>query len=181
MAEAEHQRLFFALWPDEAVRRQLADYRDLLKGCRGRLVVPENLHITLAFLGSVDADTRSCLEQAADIISVPAFTLKLDELGFWRRSQVVWLGTGETPEPLLGLASALKQAMLGCGLEPESRPFQTHLTLMRKARRAPAEEPCEATLWPVADFALMLSDTRPEGVRYEVLQRWPLKQVTGDR
>jgi len=175
MADEQRQRLFFALWPDETVRLQLAGYKSLLKGCGGRPVIPENLHITLAFLGSVEADTRRCLEQAADAISLPAFTLKLDQLGYWRRPQVVWLGAEHTPESLLALAAALKQAMLGCDLEPESRPFQAHLTLMRKARRGPAQDPAEALNWPVGEFALVVSETRPEGVRYEVLRKWMLK------
>ena len=55
---AEQERLFFALWPDEALRQQLAVYPPMLKGCGGRLVVQDNLHITLAFLGSVDGDTH---------------------------------------------------------------------------------------------------------------------------
>ena len=175
MAEQERQRLFFALWPDEALRSKLADYQPLLKGCGGRLVVLENLHITLAFLGSVDSTTRACLEDAADVIATPTFTLQMDELGFWRRPQVVWLSARETPPPLLALVAALKQAMIGCGLEPESRPFQAHLTLMRKAWRAPLELNPPAMDWPVADFALVASDIRSEGVRYEVLRRWPLK------
>jgi 2'-5' RNA ligase len=174
MAEAPRQRLFFALWPDEAVRRQLAGYKPLLRGCGGRPVAPGNLHITLAFLGSVDAATRRCMEQAADTISLPPFTLLLNELGFWRRPQVVWLGTDVPPEPLLSLAAALKQAMLACALEPDARPFQAHLTLMRKARRAPEGEPPAGITWPVSDFALVVSETRPEGVRYEVVRRWDL-------
>ena len=159
------------------MRRQLAGYKPLLQGCGGRPVLPGNLHITLAFLGGVDADTRRCMEQAADNITLPPFTLQLNELGFWRRPQVVWLGASETPSPLLELASALKQAMLACELEPDSRPFQAHLTLMRKARRAPAQDPADKLSWPITDFALVRSDTRPEGVRYEVLRKWKLSHA----
>jgi 2'-5' RNA ligase len=175
LAEAPRQRLFFALWPDEEVRGQLASYRSLLKGCGGRPVVAENLHITLAFLGSVDAATRGCLEQVAEAISLPSFTLQLNELGFWRRPQVVWLGAEHIPEPLFALAAGLKQAMLDCAMEPESRPFQAHLTLMRRARRGPRQGEVPPLSWPVGEFALVVSDTRPEGVRYEVLRKWKLK------
>mgnify|MGYP000476091473 CR=1 FL=1 len=175
MAEAERQRLFFALWPDEAVRRQLAAYPPLLKGCGGRLVVLENLHITLAFLGSINADTRRCMERAADAISLPAFTLQLDQLGFWRRPQVVWLGSETMPPPLLDLATALKKAMISCHLEPDERPFQAHMTLMRKAHRPPGESSVPPLVWSINEFALVVSETRPEGVRYEVLSRWGMK------
>ncbi len=175
MAEQERQRLFFALWPDEAVRQQLAGYFSLLNGCGGRLVAVENLHITLAFLGSVEEDTRRCLEQAADSIILPSFVLRLEQLAFWRRPQVVWLGAEETPQALQSLSAELKKAMFGCDLEPDERPFQAHLTLMRKAQRPPLESSVEPLVWHVDDFALVLSDTRSEGVRYEVLRKWDLK------
>lgn len=174
MAEQEHQRLFFALWPDEGIRRQLLEYPPLLEGCGGRLVALENLHITLAFLGSIDGDTRHCLEQAADAIRLPSFTLHLDRLGFWRRSQVVWLGAESTPVPLNALAAVLKKAMIGCELEPDERAFQAHMTLMRKAHRPPLESSVEPLVWRVRDFALVRSETHSEGVHYEVLQRWGL-------
>ena len=174
MADQERQRLFFALWPDEPQRSQLASYYPMLRGCAGRKVPPENQHITLAFLGSTDAATRHCLEQEADGILLPPFTLQLDQLGFWRRPQVVWLGASVTPEPLLALSAALKKAMLACGLEPESRPFQAHLTLLRKARRAPPERNAAVLSWPVGEFVLVASETRPEGASYQVLRRWPL-------
>jgi len=171
------QRLFLALWPDEGQRQQLAGYLPLLRDCGGRKVPLENLHITLAFLGSVDDTTLACLEQQLDAIAAFSFTLQMDELGFWRRPQVVWLGAGETPPALTALVGELKKVMLGCDLEPESRPFQAHLTLMRKARRAPLAADPPLMAWPIRDFALVASETRPEGACYTVLRRWPLIKV----
>ena len=48
---------------------------------------------------------------------------------------------------------------------------------MRKAWRAPLELNPPAMTWPVNDFALVASDTRSEGVRYEVLRRWQLAKI----
>jgi len=173
----QSRRLFLALWPDETQRQQLAEYYPRLKGCGGRKVALENLHITLAFFGSVDADTQSCLEQQLDVIDASPFTLEMDELGFWRRPQVVWLGAGETPSALTELVAGVKRAMLACALEPDSRPFQTHLTLMRRARRRPEDTDTPRMNWPVSDFVLVASETLPEGARYTVLRRWPLKSM----
>ena len=173
--QTKPKRLFLALWPDEALRSQLADLFPLLRGCGGRKVPLENLHITLAFLGSVDADTQACLERAIDLIDTPSFPLEMDQLGFWRRPQVVWLGAEEIPPALAALVGGLKQAMISCGLEPESRPFQAHLTLMRKAWRPPLEANSPKINWPVKDFALVASETLQQGARYEVLRKWRLK------
>jgi 2'-5' RNA ligase len=179
MAESQSQRptlqrLFLALWPDEAIRRRLVECFPLLRGCGGRKVPLENLHITLAFLGSVDADTRACLEQQLDVVTASSFTLEMDELGFWRRPQVVWLGASQVPPALSALVNEVKKAMLVCSLEPESRPFQAHLTLMRKAKRMPLETNPPPMLWRINDFALIASETLPEGAHYEVLRRWRL-------
>ena len=174
MSESDRQRLFFALWPGGAEREKLESYRPLLRGCGGRPIKPQNLHITLAFLGSVDSAVRECLEQAASAIELPPFTLRLDRLGFWRRPQVIWLGQEPSPEPLLALAGELKQAILTCGMEPDSRGFRTHLTLQRRAHRPPRQREVPPLEWQVDRFVLVASETRPEGVVYEVVREWRL-------
>lgn len=174
MAEAKSQRLFFALWPGRAERRQLEAYRPLLRGCGGRRVPEENLHLTLAFLGSVEPDTRDCLIAQADRLQLPPFTLTLHQLGFWRRPRVVWLGSEEEPPELIELVSGLRAAMRECGLEPERRSFSPHLTLLRKAHRAPRQREVGALEWPVERFVLAASETRPEGAHYRILREWGL-------
>lgn len=175
MTESAKQRLFFAIWPGGQECRQLDAYRSMLRGCGGRKVPSERLHLTLAFLGGVDSDTRDCLIAAADTIDLPPFTLQLDKFGFWRRPQVVWLGSEEVPEGLSSLLSALNGAIRQCGLEPESRPFRTHLTLLRKAHRPPRQREVEPMAWTVERFVLVASETRPEGAVYEILKCWELK------
>ncbi len=172
--DTEFQRLFFALWPDDAVRVRLRRCATGLPRHGGKPVPADNLHITLAFLGAVDAATRNCLEQRADAIRIPPFQLVFNRSGHWRRPQVLWLGCGDEPPGVLALASALKGVQLDCGLEPEARPFQTHLTVARKVRKARSDLLPEPVVWPVSDFVLVRSDTRPEGAVYQVLRRWPL-------
>jgi len=174
MADRETQRLFFALWPSGRERDQLQGYFPLLRGCGGRRVPQQNLHLTLAFLGSVDTDTRDCLCEAADSIELPRFTLELNQIGYWRRPRVVWLGSGEPPPELLNLVGELKKAMLACGLKAESRRFQAHVTLMRKAHRGLRQREVQSLEWPVNRFVLVASETRPEGASYQILKSWDL-------
>lgn len=174
MAERETQRLFFALWPGGREREKLQDYFPLLRGCGGRKVSPQNLHLTLAFLGSIDADIRDCLVAAAERIALPRFSLQLSRLGFWPHPGVVWLGSGEAPAELLELVAELHQAMLACGLEPESRRFQPHITLLRKAQRGPRKQEVSPLEWQAERFVLVASDTRPEGAHYQILNSWDL-------
>ncbi len=167
------QRLFFALWPDDGLREALTPLLKLKRECDGRGMQPGNLHITLNFLGSIDADTRDCMELAAADIALPPFELTLDHFGYWPRPKVMWLGCRETPEPLAQLAEELNRAGEACGLQPENRPYHPHLTLLRKAKRAP-QSPAPELLWQVNEFVLVESVSVPKGVEYRVVRRWPL-------
>lgn len=169
------QRLFFALWPDDAVRQQLASRSaPLVQAVHGRPVPVENLHITLVFLGNVDARQRACVEHMADAIVSPAFELTFDHFGHWSRSRVLWFGSSETPEPLTLLVDRLSVGARGCGLSLDARPYRAHLTLMRKVSRAPEMMPVESLSWPISRFVLMRSVPQPHGVSYELLREWPL-------
>ena len=177
---AETQRLFFALWPEpELGERLFALGGDRLR-VGGRGVVAENLHLTLAFLGSLDVALRQRLEQGADGIRVPRFTLALDRVGCFRRKGIFWAGATQTPAPLLELVGALKAAQAACGLTPEDREYQVHVTLARDVRRCPPEGPITPSLeWPARRFVLVESHTDADGARYEILRSWEL--TTGTR
>ena len=170
---SERQRLFFALWPSGKMREALTPLLKLKHECGGRPHPPSNLHITLNFLGMIATDTRDCLEQAAGEIVIRPFELTLDRFGYWSRPRVVWLGCSETPEPLSELVTELNRLVEQCGLEPEQRPYQPHLTLLRKAKHPPSEAALEFQ-WSVNDFVLAESVSTPGGVEYRVLRRWPL-------
>jgi 2'-5' RNA ligase len=169
------RRLFFALWPDEAVRLALVRIsRQLAVPPGAKRMVPDNLHLTLAFIGTQGQEVQACLEQQAAAIQIPPFTLTFDQIGFFAKPQVVWLGDRNPPAPLLQLAQALKRAQINCGLQPEARPFQTHLTLLRKVRHAPEPSQPAPVTWPASEFVLVASETLPEGAHYRVIRRFSL-------
>lgn len=167
-------RLFFALWPDAALQRNLYQVGRTVAPPGGKPMAAHNLHITLAFLGTIGADKRQCMEAQADAIQLPPFELVLDRTGFWARPQVVWLGCSVAPEPLQILAARLNGAMAACSLTPESRPYSPHLTVLRKARQGPRQLDIKPVCWAVGDFVLVQSLTLPEGAQYQVVRRWPL-------
>jgi 2'-5' RNA ligase len=173
--DASSQRLFFALWPEDEVRRQI--YRTAQRVTpqgRGQPVANDNLHLTLAFLGAVDAAQQDCLKAAAVGIAAAPFSLQLDRLGHWRRSEILWLACRKPPAPLLQLAEALRAAAQACGIDVDSRPYMPHVSLVRRLRKVTILPEIGPINWPAGDFALVKSDTLPTGVHYTVLQRWPL-------
>ena len=169
------QRLFFALWPDDTLRQQLVHRsRPLVQAAHGRPVPAENLHMTLAFLGNVNARQRDCVERMAETIACPSFDLALNCFGHWSRSQVLWFAPRETPEPLTRLVDVLAVGVRECGLSLDARPYRPHLTLARKVSSAPENKFVEPITWPVGHFVLVRSVPVPQGVAYEVVREWPL-------
>lgn len=171
----ETQRLFFALWPPIELSREL--YRlagSALHGGSGRRVLPENIHLTLVFLGSVDAPFRECAEQAAMVIRATSFTLMLEQMGHWSKSGILWVGPHQTPPPLIRLVQELNAGLAVCGYEAEQRPYAAHLTLARQARPRQTITSMEIRAWEVDRFHLVRSHTHADGARYEILRSWPL-------
>ncbi|MGD8615713.1 MAG: RNA 2',3'-cyclic phosphodiesterase [Gammaproteobacteria bacterium] len=167
------QRLFFALWPDAGIRRRLAE---MALRCSPRPVAESNLHMTLVFLGERAAQERACFSAAAAGIKSAQFTLTLDFLGGRARSGIQWLGSSQIPQALTELVGSLIDALQPCGFEAETRRFLAHVTLSRKVRKPRVEKVVEPLIWPVDSFVLVESVPESGGVRYEVLERWPLAE-----
>jgi 2'-5' RNA ligase len=169
------RRLFFALCPDADLRARLDQmlHKRLRIGF-GRRVPVANLHITALFLGQVTAQQRPCVEGLGAAVRCAPFTLMLDHVGYWPRPRVLWIGPTHTPPEVFQLVGALRQGVRHCGLVPEDRPFQAHMTLMRKVNRRPAEFAIEPLAWQVASYALMESVSTAQGVEYRGLMSWPL-------
>ncbi|MBT8420247.1 MAG: RNA 2',3'-cyclic phosphodiesterase [Gammaproteobacteria bacterium] len=169
-------RLFFALWPTGTARKALKNLQKAM-AFDGRPVPAENFHITLVFLGSVDAVQQGCIEKVAAGITAPAFDLCLDRIGSFPRARIIWSGISRTPPALLSLVEKLNRGFATCGFAPAAHPFTPHLTLVRKAGKPAGSSPHTPVQWPVEDFCLVESLTLPTGVRYRVLHCWPLEGV----
>ena len=169
------RRVFAALVPPAELVAALADRLGPL-AIPGRLVPPENWHITLRFAGQIDpvAYERWVAALDQDIATSP-LTLRLGGLGAFprpRKATVVWVGVHS--ERLGDLAAEVEEAAQAAGLEPEERPFRGHLTLSRvRPYRDVTDlietEPLGLT-WRVEEVKLMAS----EGGRYRVLEGFPL-------
>ena len=165
------RRLFFALWPDAQVRHQLAEAS---RQWTRHPVADANLHMTLQFLGARTAAELACCCEAAGKLRGEAFELQLDYLGGWAKPRVQWLGTRCIPPALLQLVDQLQTALVPCGIAPLIRRYVPHVTLSRKEKDPRVEAGLESVRWSVRDFVLAESVSTQRGVRYDVLQRWPL-------
>jgi RNA 2',3'-cyclic 3'-phosphodiesterase len=174
------QRLFFALWPDAAARAALAAaVTEPVRLSGGRAVAESNLHVTLAFLGSVAQPRVRELRQIASAVAAACgggqpLTLRFDALAHWPRPQVLCL-TAHTASPRLhALAMALRDAAAAAGFTPDLKPFHAHVTVARKVVTYPSLSILAPLEWRFDSFALIDSRTEERGPVYSVVESWPL-------
>jgi 2'-5' RNA ligase len=165
-------RLFFALWPDAATRAALLEAREGAVQ-HARPTHPDDLHLTLVFIGDSDPDRLGCIEAAADDVVVGGFDLVLEQLETWPRQRVLVATPGEPPPALFNLVSQLQQNLLPCGIQPESRRYRPHVTLARKAPKVPRR--VLNISWPARELVLVRSGVAGRNAGgYQVLRAWPL-------
>ncbi|HSH42650.1 MAG TPA: RNA 2',3'-cyclic phosphodiesterase [Arenicellales bacterium] len=166
------ERYFFAVWPDDAVRERLAAWSDAIRTRPpARRVAAGNLHITLAFVGTLEPEGVDAVREAASAIRWQGATLRLDRIGWWKRSDIIWAGSSEGPASLAALAGELRARLQRLGFRMDSRPFVPHVTLYRNARRRPRWQR-QVIEWRIDEFLLVKSTLSPEGPRYDRVDHW---------
>jgi len=124
-------RLFVAIPLPETVRMQLSMLQAGLPGARW--IRPENLHLTLRFIGEVPEDLASDIDAALSGLRAPGFPVRLDGIGDFSRGRhphSLWVGAVKA-EPLMRLQGKIESALVRTGLRPEERKFMPHVTLAR--------------------------------------------------
>lgn len=172
-------RLFFALWPPrEAAAALNAWGLQASRATGGRATRAESIHLTLAFLGEIDARRLAELKhlQAAG----EAHALPIEQARHWARNRIVWAGPKEMPEALRELVGALNAELAQREFRTESRRFAAHVTLIRKTRGSGELPALPAVHWPVREFLLVGSQLTAEGPRYEILGSYPLESQARD-
>jgi 2'-5' RNA ligase len=122
----------------------------------GRLVPPENWHITLRFIGSADQVAyERLLGQLSESDPGAPFIIRLGGLGAFpnpRRATVAWMSLLDGGDRLAGLSEVAEEACQAAGLAPEERPFRAHLTVSR--------------IRPARDVAAMVAASRDSGIAW---------------
>lgn len=168
-------RLFFALWPDDTTRKSIAQFAESMNNIRGKKVQAVNFHITLSFLGEVEASRIDSLLRAAGGVRGQGFELVLDKLDCFSRSRIMYMGCSHIPGRLKQLVCNLEEKLAGCGYVREKRPYTPHVTLARKYSQPAHPQGVINIAWSVKNFSLVESRSGVDSVGYHVLQSWPLQ------
>jgi len=168
-------RLFFALWPDDALRAQLHRASNTITVERPARRVPHyNLHLTLHFIGNVFLGEMDCLRQQARLVEAAAFELNVDRQGHFRKPRVAWLGCREIPVALRELHEQLGQRLQLCDYQPEKRHYNPHVTVARKIGTIADSASFAPIAWQVTEFSLVEVRQVENGVQYRVIESFPL-------
>jgi 2'-5' RNA ligase len=181
MTTHKRRRLFIGLayQPGERVSGVLESLRVLAAspGAGVRPVAPENLHITLKFLGMIPESDIPLLSQVMDqaLAAEAGLELRLAGIGYFK--QAIWLGV-EPDVRLDALVTRLNRFLAVVGCQPDNKPFVPHLTVARlrpdhRVDLSALREQYADREWEglqAGAVNLYESRTLPDGVRYEVLQ-----------
>ncbi len=186
-------RTFIAIELDEAMRRQMAEAQETLR--RGgsmpvRWVRPDGAHITLKFLGSIEAEmvprVAAAVAQAAE--AARPFIMGFGPVGGFpslRDARVIWYGLTGDIEALRSLRDDVERLVSPLGFPTEARPFKPHLTLARlqdgakavdlRASGAGTDALRESLSQKITEVVLFRSDLSRHGPVYTPISRFSLK------
>jgi 2'-5' RNA ligase len=184
-------RLFVGLAISEAVEESLErlTLRLRVKDDGLRWSTPDQWHVTLVFLGEVEDAARAKLVQALSTLRQPPLKLRMERLGVFERSGILYAEV-EISEELLHLYEAVAAAVRRCGLEVEERPYRAHITLARARNRegrkaverlrtvASREQQRLRASWGAEEFLLYESQLSPGGSKYVVRERFALGSLS---
>src|SRR5215831_13551301 len=140
-------RTFIAVDLGQAIRDRCVALQEALArtGTDVKWVGPDNLHVTLLFLGEVvDRDVPAlCQAVAGCCAEIEAFPMSVETVGCFpnpRRPRVVWAGVGEGLQPLCALHDDLEVPLLDLGYRREDRRYTPHITLGRVKSEHPTDK-----------------------------------------
>jgi 2'-5' RNA ligase len=180
-------RTFIAVELTESIRAEIEDLQHEFEraGTEVKWTEPENLHVTLVFLGEVDDKEipTVCRIAAQAVAGMGPFPLSVEGVGCFpnaRRPRVVWVGVGQGQDELVRIHDALETPLLDLGYRREDRKYTPHITLGRAKSDRPTERLSAAIArqagWKAGDMTVteilvMGSELTRDGPIYTVLGR----------
>lgn len=181
-------RTFIAAEIPNDVKQVIGNYIDSIQGSFKdvKWVSPENLHLTIKFLGEVkESNLKSLNDCVAEVSSdFSPFIMGLSNIGFFpshNNLRVIWIGADGGADNLLDIFQELENCLEKLGFDREARTFSSHLTIGRVKRykriRRPEDLPEFNTVnFDVKSLSVIKSTLTPQGPIYEKLFESELKQ-----
>jgi len=181
------RRLFLGLALPAPVAARITGLASGLPGARW--IAPENMHITVRFIGDIDEARAEDLDGALGLVDAPGFEVSLGDLGAFsrgKRTTSVWVGVEKNPA-LEFLYERVESLVVREGLPPEGRKFSPHVTIARFSRSSAPRQAAVARYleahagfrtepFPIDALVLFQSHLGSGGAHYETVSRYPLRK-----
>jgi len=135
MPESIRSFLAFDIENDTVLNRLATAQRQLFQtGADLKLVEPQNIHITVRFLGNITPETAEKIFEEMKKTQFTPFTVQIKGLGAFpdlRYPRVVWAGITTGADQLKSVFNQLEPRLRGLGFTPDSKGFSPHLTIAR--------------------------------------------------
>ena len=129
-------RLFIAINFCESTKNSLLDIRDELRSCAtsGNFTLPENLHITLAFLDECNGKQTAAAKTAIESVNFAPFDIRIERIGRFGgvQGEALWWAGASVSKELSDLHRDLTDRLVSAGFSLDSRKFNPHITLGRR-------------------------------------------------
>ncbi len=167
-------RLFLGLPIPAELASAVTHHARTISLLKARWTAPENIHLTLVFLGEVAEQTLPSIKHELEELAAAPVPIRLTNLNTFQRAGVLVAEVDPTPR-LLHLQAQIASRMARCGFPLEDRPYHPHITLARSHERLRLSD-SQRTLPPslqrsfrVDTINLYRSNLIPTGPHYEIL------------
>jgi 2'-5' RNA ligase len=134
-----NMRTFIAIELPQEIKNRLAQLQTLLKksGADVKWVKPDNIHLTLKFLGEISEETLPKIIKIIESATLgkKQFEISLSSLGTFpegKTPRVIWIGVNKGDQEIKNIAETLEENILaGLDIPKENRPFSSHITIGR--------------------------------------------------
>jgi len=178
----------------QALATIIADLRSSISDSQVKWVKPQNIHLTLKFLGDISTESIPSISESISAASAghPSFCLFLKDSGAFpnmRSPRVIWTGLDGDMERLRVLQHQIDKELHELGFPEEKKDYRAHLTLGRVRDRLPkkdidsiaaalrSQKAPEEIRFNVTRLSLMKSTLTPQGPVYEVLRDFCLTET----
>ena len=189
-------RAFIAIELPEDIRKALAQLQNRLKSCGAdvKWVEPNNIHLTLKFLGEIDDAqlnriTSILQNVSANTNSFPAFISSFGAFPKINSPRVIWIGINKGNSEVSAIAKYLENEIKNVGIPAEDKPFSSHITIARTRSIFNLEKLVKELKFLESNFSLQVrefdvtkitlfkSSLTPKGPVYEILKEATLKTI----
>ena len=189
-------RTFIAIELPKTIRDSLAQLEEQLKksGADVKWVEPQNIHLTLKFLGEIDEQKLDKIAEITKNVASNRKTLymRISSIGAFPKistPRIIWVGINEGYSEIKEIAKELEERLVKLGIPKENRPFSSHITLGRTRSALNREKLIQELIsaenilntenleFPVTKITLFRSTLNSSGPIYEVLKAADLKTI----